>query len=47
MNMIEQACPDSTMPPEGIGRGRKWIVLVEAYENIKFDIADKVVMTKT
>ena len=33
MKRIEQAHPGSIMPPEGLGRGRKWTVLVEAHEN--------------
>ncbi len=33
MNWIELAHLGSVMPPEGLGRGKKWIVLVEAYEN--------------
>ena len=33
MKRIERAHPGSIMPPEGLGRGRKWTVLVEAHEN--------------
>jgi hypothetical protein len=35
MNRIDQAHLGFIMPSEGLGMGRKWIVLVEAYEKLR------------
>ncbi len=37
MNKNEQAHPGSIMPSEGLGRVRKWIVLVKTYENCEWE----------